>query len=120
MNEAPGTPVEVIRHLGGLTRELDGLTKALRSAEFDMVEKRHAADVAEAHAYLTNDGPVEERKRKAVLATQNAEHAAEVAEALVRVLKRDIRTLEVRIDVGRTFGATVRAEMKTLGYDPAA
>lgn len=120
MTEAPGTPVEVIRHLGGLTRELDRLTQALKTAEYDMVTKCHAANVAAAKAYLGVEGPVEERKRRALLMVEKQMLEAEVSEAVVRVLKREIATLERRIDVGRTYGATIRAEMKTLDYSGVA
>lgn len=106
----------MVKQLSSLTGELQGKTNAYRHAEKDMVTKRHAADMAEARAYLRADGPVEERKRKAAVACELEEGQALVAEALVRVLKAEIREIETRIDVGRTYGATVRAELKTLDY----
>lgn len=113
---APSTAGEVVTELANLTRELRDKTSAYRSAEHDAAMKRHAADMAEAHAFLAADGSVEFRKNTAKVAADRHEGDALVAEALVRVLKAEIRSIETRIDVGRTFGATVRAELKTLGY----
>jgi translation elongation factor EF-Ts len=114
---APATAGEVVRNLIELTGELREKTGAYRSAEHDAAIKRHRADIAEARAFLRCDGSVEFRKKTAELAADLEEGAALVAEALVRVLKAEIRELETRIDVGRTYGATVRAELKTIGYE---
>jgi len=116
----PATPGEVVRNLSALTGELRQRTAAYRAAEHDAAAKRHAADLAEARAYLRAVGPVEERKREARIFAELEEGKAAVAEALVRVLKAEIREIETRIDVGRTYGATVRAELKTLGWEETA
>lgn len=117
--DEPLTPLAVVREMEALTGELDAKTKAYRYAEKDMVTKRHRADVAEARAYLRADGPVEERKRKALLETELEEGEASVAEALVRVLKKEIAALEIRIDSVRSKGTTVRAELKALDFQSA-
>lgn len=114
---APATSVDVVRNLTELTRELRDKTSAYRSAEHDAALKRHAADMVEARAFLSADGSVELRKNTAKVAADRAEGEALVAEALVRILKAEIRSIETRIDVGRTFGATVRAELRTVGYE---
>jgi hypothetical protein len=114
---APATANEVVRNLADLTRELRDKTSAYRSAEMAAAMKRHAADMVEARAFLAADGSVEFRKTTAKVAAERAEGDALVAEALVRILKAEIRSIETRIDVGRTFGATVRAELRTLGMD---
>lgn len=114
---APATPAEVVRNLAALTRELHDKTQAYRHAEFDAAQKRHAADMAEARSYLRNNGPVEERKRRAKVDADLEEDQALVAEAVIRVLRAEIREIETRIEVGRSYGATVRAELKTLGYE---
>jgi len=113
---APATPVEVVRNLTALTDELRHLTAALRASEQDAAVKRHIADMAESRAFLAADGPMDIRKHTARVAADDKEGAALVAESLVRVLRQEIRAVETRIDVGRTYGATVRAELKTLNY----
>jgi len=114
---APATPVAVVQHLSTLTAELRTLTGQYAAAERDAAEKRHAADMVESRAFLRAEGAMEFRKHTARVAADDAEGAALVAEALVRVLKARIRACETSIDVGRTYGATVRAEFKTLGMN---
>ena len=120
MTDAPQSPVEVVKHLTALTEELRGKTAAIRKAERDAAEKRHIADMTESRAFLNADGAMELRKHSARVTADQREAEAKVAEALVRVLRTEIRAIETQIDVGRTYGATVRAEFKTLGMDGAA
>ena len=110
------TPPEVVRQLTELTAQLDRTVTALKAAERDAAEKRHAADIAESRAFLNADGAMELRKHTARVAADRVEGDALVAEALVRVLRQEIRAIDTRIDVGRTYGATVRAELHTFGY----
>lgn len=110
------TPVEVVKHLGELTASLDRAVTALKLAERDAAEKRHSADMAESRAFLNADGSMEIRRHTARVAADRHEHDALVAEALVRVLRQEIRAIGTRIEVGRTFSATVRAELQTLDY----
>jgi hypothetical protein len=114
---APSTPADVIRNLSALTEELRAKVSAFRSAERDAAEKRHAADMAESRAFLAADGAMDLRKHTARVAADQKENDALVAEALVRVLRAEIRSIETRIEVGRTYGATVRAELRTIGMD---
>lgn len=114
---APATSAEVVKGLSQLTGELRDTVTALKSAENDAAVKRHAADMAESRAFLSADGAMDLRKHTARVAADRQEGDALVAEALVRVLRAKIRELETRIDVGRTYGATVRAELKTVGYE---
>ncbi len=113
---APATANDVVRNLVDPTRELRDKTSAYRTAEHDAALKRHAANMVEGRAFLAADGAMELRKQIARMAADHAEGQALVAEALVRILKAEIRSIETRIDVGRTYGATVRAELKTLEY----
>lgn len=113
---APATATEVVRNLSVLTEELRRTVTAFRAAERDAAVKRHAADMVESRAFLNATGAMDLRKHEARVAADQAEQEALVAEALVRVLRAEIRSIETRIEVGRTYGATVRAELATLGY----
>ena len=115
--QTPATPLEVVQHLSRLTEELRGLVQAYAQAEKDAAEKRHAADMIESRAFLNADGAMEFRKHTSRVAAERQEGEALVAEALVRVLKAKIRANETSIDVGRTYGATVRAEFKAMPYN---
>lgn len=114
---APATANEVIRNLTELTEELRRVVSSYRYAEKDAAEKRHAADIVESRAFLTAEGAMDLRKHQARLQADQVENDALVAEALVRVLRQEIRSIETRIEVGRTYGATVRAELRTLGLN---
>lgn len=117
---APATSADVVRGLTMLTEELRLTVASFRAAEKNAAEKRHAADMAESRAFLSADGAMDLRKHTARVAADRIEGEALVAEALVRVLRAEIRSIETRIDVGRTYGATVRAELKTIGLDGTA
>ena len=110
------TPNDVARQLADLGRELDAAVRALKDAERDAVEKRHAADIAESRAFVQAEGSVTLRKHKARLAADHEESEALVAEAAVRWLRARIRSIDTRIEIGRSYSAAVRAELKTLSY----
>lgn len=112
---APATPTEVALHLAGLARDLDLTVRQLEDADRDAVEKSGAADLAYSRAFLAAEGSVESRKHRAVLETHDARMAADVAEAVVRHLRRRVDVTKVRIDVGRSYGAAVRAEINLAG-----
>jgi hypothetical protein len=115
----PTNPAEVVRGLSTLTERLYQHVRSYADAEKEAVQLRQAADIVEARAFLRAEGSVDAKKRQAALDAEDAEGKALVAEAVVRTLKAKIRAIETDIDVHRTFGATVRAELKTLGYGEA-
>ena len=110
------TPNSVVLSLMELGRQLDAAVTTLREAEMAAVRTRHAADLAEAQAYMEVKGPVEERKRAALIASTEFEDEALVAEATLRWLRARIRALSDRISVGQSMGASLRAELKMLPY----
>lgn len=83
----------------------------LNDLEQTAVEKREDYTLALSKAYLCAEGPVEQRKHEAIVATHAERLSAETAEALVRGRKRQLDTLKVRIDVGRSAAAALRAEI---------
>ena len=114
------TPNAVVAGLAELGRQLDAAVLTLRECELSAVRTRHAADLAESRAYLSAEGAVETRKHLARIATEHVEADALVAEATLRWLRARIRALDTRIEVGRSAGAALRAELKMLPYDPNA
>ena len=62
---------------------------------------------------------MEQRKHLAVVAVHQLRLDADVADALVRHLRRRIDATKVRIEVGRSYGAAIRAELNLaqLGVD---
>ena len=112
------TPHKVIRDLTQLTDELTDLVTRYSAAEHTAAVERHAADLAETKAFLAAEGAMDLRRHIAKDASEEEELAALTAEAEVKGLRAQLRALELRIDVWRSFGAAVRAELKTLGGQP--
>lgn len=109
------TPNQVVQQLAGLARDLDTTVRQLEQADRDAAEKRAAFDLAFSRAYLSGEGSIDARKHQAVIATIDRRMDAEVAEALVRHLRRRIDATKTRIDVGRSYGAALRAEISLAG-----
>ena len=107
----PMTPNQVVIHLTTLARDLDEAVKVMHAVERDYVEKRSAADLAHSRAFLAAAGSVDARKHQAAIETHKQRLEADVAEVMVHHLRRRIDALKVRIDVGRSYGAAVRAEL---------
>lgn len=114
---APATATEVALNLARLARELDQAVRSLEAADRDAVEKRAAFDLAFSRAFIGEQGSVDQRKHLATVATHDQRLAADVADAVVRHLRRQIDATKVRIDVGRSYGAAVRAEIALGGGD---
>jgi hypothetical protein len=109
------TPNDVALQLAQLARDLDATVKALNEAERDAVEKRAAADLALSRAFLNATGAMDMRKHQSVVETHDKRLDADVAEAVVRHLRRRLDAIKVRIDVGRSLGAAIRAEIALGG-----
>jgi len=107
-------PNAINQQLGTLGRELGELVDLLGDAEVEAVKLRLDFERRESIAFLQADGSVEKRKHEARLEAQEAEEEFLLADAKVRYLKTRIRVVETRIDIGRTLGATARAELAAL------
>lgn len=112
---APITPNDVVIQLAGLARELDVTVGQLEVADRDAAEKRAGYDLAFSRAFVSAVGSVDLRKHTAVIETHQLRADADVADALVRHLRRKVDAIKTRIDVGRTYGATLRAEIGLAG-----
>lgn len=117
---APANATEVARGLAKLARELDDTVNALRVADEDATRKRVAFDLAFSKAFVGAEGSMDQRKHLAVIGTHLLRDEAEVADSLVRHLRRRLDALRVRIDVGRSYGAAIRAELVLAGSDGAS
>lgn len=116
MQAPPSTPVEVVQRLAQLVDELKGQVRELERFESIAVTSRHAAEIAEAKGFLRAEGAEQARRRQAILAAEAERLEADTAEAMLRLCKARIKAIETEIEVGRTYAATVRAELGTLGY----
>lgn len=116
----PLTSNDVALQLARLARHLDELVQTIGQAEVDAVNRREDYTLALSQAFLKAAGPMDVRKHQSIADTHTERLAAETAEALVRGLRRQIDSTKIRIDVGRSVGAAVRAEIGLAGRDGAA
>ena len=102
---------QVASRLVNLDREMAALTKALGELDAEAVTAREAFTLAFAKAFLAAEGPMDIRKYLATEQTHAERLAAEAAEASVRDKRAQVRAVESSIDVARSVGALVKAEM---------
>lgn len=119
-NSGQLTPNQVAKNLAELARELDRTIRAMEHAERDAVEKRGAFDLAYSRAFLAAEGSMDLRKHQAVLTTHDKRMAADVADALVRHLRRQVDAVKVRVEVGRSVNSAIKTEMNLAGLDGGA
>lgn len=111
---SPTTAMGVAQHLGDLAKELDTLVKKIGEEDLIATTLREQYLRAYATAWRSSQGSVEARKQIAISLTADERLAAEIADCTVRDLRRKIDALRVRIDVGRSYGAAVRAEVEIV------
>lgn len=111
----PLTAAAVSEHLAKLSRQLDDLVQQIDTAEKEAVNAREDYTLAHSRAFLAAEGPMDVRKHTAIEQTHTERLAAELAEATVRGLRRQLDSVRVRIDVGRSMGAALRAEVSLAG-----
>lgn len=108
---APLNANGVAAQLAQLARDLDACINALDGSDRESVVKREDYTLAYARAFLKAQGAMDARKQIAIEETHAERLAAEVADQVVRGLRRRIDSIKTRIDVGRSVGAAVRAEI---------
>lgn len=116
----PLTSNDVALQLARLARSLDALIASIGQAETDAVNAREDYTLALSKAFLRAEGPMDVRKHQSIADTHTERLAAETAEALVRGLRRQIDSVRVRVEIGRSLGAAIRAEVGLAGRDGAA
>jgi hypothetical protein len=114
VQSAPTNAAGIAKQLGVLAVELGKTVAQMQAADLAATKARSRYDFAFSSAFLAAEGPVDVRKHEALVATHDLREEAEVAEALLRHLNRRINEIRVRIDVGRSYGAAVRAEVAAM------
>lgn len=111
----PPSPNEIAHWLGELTRQLDAKVTEYAQLSDDAAAARRDAEVAFARAFLAADGPMDIRRQIAMEKAADKRFGADVADRKVAACKEAIKALHLKIDVGRTASANVRAELAALG-----
>lgn len=111
----PITAASIARHLATLSRQLEDLTEQTNQAEIDAVNLREDHTAARSKAFLAAEGAMDMRNHQSIVETSETRLAAELAEAHVKGLRRRIDTVRIRVDIGRSYGAALRAETGLAG-----
>ena len=114
-NDGQLTPTQVAAQLASLARELDRKIQAMEHADREAIEKRGAADLAYSRAFLAAEGSMDLRKHQATIETHDQRMTADVADAVVRHLRREVDSIKTRVDVGRSVNSAVKTELDLLG-----
>lgn len=101
---------KVVEQLSACSRELDHLSVVVADLDYAAVVADAAHEVAHSRAFLSAEGPIEERKQKAVLECAELKLEKEVAAQKVRACNARIRALRDRLEVGRSLNAAVRSQ----------
>lgn len=108
-------PNEIAGQLIQLARDLDAAVKELQRLDESAIRAKSRFEVENARAFLSAEGSMDIRKHTATIKTSDRKLDAEIAESRVRAQKELVRTIGIRIDVGRTLSATVRSEIALAG-----
>lgn len=111
MSDKPLTVMAVMEHLRDLSKELDGLVQKIGDEDRIATVQKEEYLRAYAKAWRAAQGSVEARKQIAIGLTAEQRLAAEVADCEVRNLRRQIEALKLRIEVGRSLGSAIKAEV---------
>ena len=87
------------------------MTLALGDLDREATELRSAYSLAYALAFVQAEGSMDIRRYLATIATAEQSAAADAAECSVRDKRSQVRAVEKSIDVARSVGALVKAEM---------
>jgi hypothetical protein len=111
----PPTSNEIAAWLGKLIRQLGAKVTEYAQLSDEAAAARSLAEVAFARCFLNAEGAMDTRRQIAMHEAANERFGADVAERKVAACKEAIRALHLKIDVGRTASANVRAELAALG-----
>lgn len=112
---APANANEIAANLSRLALDLASLATALDLADKRAVNAREDYTMAYAKAFLRSEGAMDVRKQQALVDTHAERLMAEGADQIVRGIRKQMETIKVRIEVGRSVGAAVRTEMNLAG-----
>jgi len=116
----PQNTNDVAMALAKLGRELAATVTAMDGAEREAVNRREDFTLAHSRAFLKAEGAMDIRKHTAIVETHTERVAADLAEVVVRGIRRSLDSIKVRIDIGRSVGAALRTEINLTGHQGEA
>lgn len=108
-------PVDIERGiLDAVTEVARGVDEYSRTLSL-MLDAQHAFDLAWARAYEAKTGPVEERKQRCVLATEEEQRALNIATVAHKYVDRRLKAAESRLSAYQTLSKSVTAMYGAAG-----
>ncbi len=108
MNHGDFNPASIEEAIQDTTRRIEEGVALVDAAYREFQKADLAFDVAEAKAVLSAQGAVDARKKQTVLDTVEDRVARDAAEAAYKLMDRNMKALEKKLDAYRSIGASVR------------
>jgi hypothetical protein len=108
------TPHDVAMALASLGRDLDAAVRTLNTADKDAVGRREDYTMAHSKAFLVATGAMDLRKHQAIVDSHAERLAAETAEQIVMGIRRQIDSIKVRVDIGRSVNSALKTELAII------
>lgn len=109
MSGSAFNPVDVENKIDETRNRIAAGIKVVSNAEDHAKAQRRAFDVAYALAYLNAEGPIPERKYRAVLATVDKREIAELAETQFNHAKRTAESMDKELFAWQSISKSVVA-----------
>jgi hypothetical protein len=118
MSGEPLTPAEAAKVLWDIGNQIDEATTFLireRSRYTGLVKARR---LTFAEAFLTAEGPQDQRRQIAEKAAAAVRFEEEACEQSIESLKDRLRALRDRSEIGRSINSNLKEELRNLGGQP--
>jgi len=99
----------VLDQLQNISRDLDAAIRELETLELAAAEAESIYRVEKAKAFMSAEGPVQQREHLAIIATAVHLIERDKTAAMARVQLQRVKSLHARIDVGRTLASAEKA-----------
>ena len=113
--QAPLNPVDIEQNIRTLSSRIAKGVGVVDEAYRAFLDSDRLFEAAYARAYLSADGPVEDRKQAARVKTMGEREARDVAEAAFKYADRRAKALELELRALQSIGASVRSMYAVAG-----
>jgi len=109
------TPVAVEEHIRQLANRIAGSASVCADRYAAFLNADHEFDTAFARAYMRHDGPQQEKRYAATLATEAERSKRDTADAAYRYADRLAKALEAELRAYQSLGASIRTQYAIAG-----
>lgn len=116
----PLNPVQIEQHILELTNRISKGIRVFSDRYAAFLEADREFDRAYAHAYLSAEGSIKDKEKKATLETIEEREARDVADIAYRQSDKLLRALDSELRAWQTLGASVRQQYAVAGRGEGA